>query len=65
MGVTKREWSRGHRTRFCGSSAESAHQMHFLRFLREDWDEFHNRMYVKAKKKKKSVFSEFSSRYHI
>ena len=51
MGVTKREWSRDHRTRFWDSSAESAHQMHFVRFLREDWDEFQNRMYVKAGRK--------------
>ena len=27
------------------------HQMHFLRFLREDWGEFRNRMYVKRGKK--------------
>ena len=30
----------GYRTRFCSRAAESAHQMHFLRFLREDWGEF-------------------------
>ena len=30
---------------------ESAHQMHFLRFLREDWGEFRNRMYVKGGRK--------------
>ena len=41
----------GHRTRFCGRAAESAHQKHFLRFLREDWGEFRNRMYVKRGKK--------------
>ena len=29
----------GHRTRFCARAAESVHQMHFLRFLREDWGE--------------------------
>ena len=34
--------NRGHRTRFCGRAATSAHQMHFLRFLRVDWGEFHN-----------------------
>ena len=33
---------------FSGRAAESAHQMHFLRFLREDWNEFQNRMYVKG-----------------
>ena len=36
---------------FCGRAAESAHQMHFLRFLREDWGEFQNRMYVKGERK--------------
>ena len=41
----------GHRTRFCGRAAESAHQMHFLRFLREVWSEFQNRMYVKGGRK--------------
>ena len=41
----------GHRTRFCGRAPESAHQMHFLRFLREDWGEFQNRMYVKGGRK--------------
>ena len=30
---------------------ESAHQMLFLRFLREDWGEFQHRMYVKAGRK--------------
>ena len=39
----------------------SAHQMHFLRVLREDWDEFQNRMYVKEGRK----YTEFTSRYHI
>ena len=36
----------GHHTRFCGRAAESAHQMHFPWFLREDWGEFQNRVYV-------------------
>ena len=31
--------------------AVSAHQMHFLRVLREDWGEFQNRMYVKGGRK--------------
>ena len=48
-----KSWNKngGHRTRFCGRAAESAHQTHFLRFLREDWGEFQNRMYVKGGKK--------------
>ena len=41
----------GHRTRFYGRAAESAHQMHFLRFLGEDWGECQNRMYVKGGRK--------------
>ena len=41
----------GHRTRFCGRAAKSAHQMHFLPFLREDWGEFQDRMYVKGGRK--------------
>ena len=36
---------------FCGRAAESAHQMHFLRFLRDDWGEFLNRKYVERGKK--------------
>ena len=36
---------------FCGRAAESAHQMHFLRFLREDWGEFQNGTYVKGERK--------------
>ena len=36
---------------FCGRAAESVHQMHFLRFLTEDWGEFQNRMYVKEGRK--------------
>ena len=31
-----------------GRAAESEHQMHFLRFLRENWGEFQNGMYVKG-----------------
>ena len=51
---------------FCVRAAESGHQMHFLRVLREDWGEFENRMYVKGEESiKKSVFTEFTSRYHI
>ena len=47
---------RGHRSRLCGRAAESARQMHFLRFVREDWGEFQNTMYVKGERKyKKSV----------
>ena len=38
----------GDRTHFWGRAAESEHQMHFLRFLREDWGELQNRMYVKG-----------------
>ena len=38
----------GHRTRFCGSAAESAHHMHFLRLLREDMGEFNNGMCVEG-----------------
>ena len=41
----------GHGSRFCGRAAESARQMHFLRFLREDWGEFQNTMYVKGERK--------------
>ena len=41
----------GHRTRFCGRAAESPHQMHHLRYLREDWGEFQNGMYVKGARK--------------
>ena len=41
----------GHLTRFCDRAAGSAHQMHFLRFLREDWGEFQNVMYVKGGRK--------------
>ena len=38
----------------------------FLRFLRGDWGEFQNRMYVNGEESiKKSVFREFTSRYHI
>ena len=32
-------------------AAESAHQMHFLRFLREDWGELQNGMYVEGERK--------------
>ena len=38
----------GHRTRFCGRAAESEHQMHFLRFLRGNWGEFQNGMYLEG-----------------
>jgi len=41
----------GQRTRFYGRAAESVHQTHFLRFLREDWDRFQNDMYVEGRKK--------------
>ena len=34
-----------------GRAGESAHQMDFLRFLREDCGEFQNRMYVKGVRK--------------
>ena len=45
-----KSWNKkwGHRTRFCGRAAESAHHMHFLRLLREDWGEFQNGMYVEG-----------------
>ena len=45
-----KSWNKkwGHRIRFCGRAAESAHQMHFLLFLREHWGETQNRMYVKG-----------------
>ena len=43
--------NRAYRTRFSSRTAENAHQMHFLRFLREDWGEFQNRMYVKGGRK--------------
>ena len=36
---------------FLRQSTESAHQMHFLWFLREDWDGFQNDMYVEGTKK--------------
>ena len=36
---------------FCGRATEGAHQMHFLRFLREDWGEFQNGTYVKGERK--------------
>ena len=47
-----------HRTRFCISAAESAHQMHFLQFLREYWGAFENRNYVceRGKKVLKTLF---------
>ena len=41
----------GHRARFCSRAAGSAHQMHFLRFLKEDWGTFQNVMYVKGERK--------------
>ena len=41
----------GHRTRFCGRAADSAHHMHFLRLLREDWGVFQNGVYVEAGKR--------------
>ena len=34
--------NRGHSARFCRGAAESAHQTHFLRCLREDWGEIQN-----------------------
>ena len=40
-----------HRTRFCGRAAESAHQMYYLLFLREDWNEFQSGMYVEGGRK--------------
>ena len=44
---------------------ESAHHMHFLRFLREDWGEFQKACMWKGEESiKKSVFTEFTSRYH-
>ena len=55
----------GHRTRFCDRAVESAHQMYILRFWRKDCGEFQNGMYVEgARSIKKSVFTEFTSRYH-
>ena len=45
----------GHSICFCGRAAESAHQMHFLRFLREDWGEFQSRMYVKGGRKYQKI----------
>ena len=52
----------GQRTR---RAAESVHQTHFLRFLRGDWDGFQNDMYVQGRKKhQKSIFREFTLRYH-
>ena len=32
------------------------HRTHFLRFLREDWGEFQNRMYVKGEESIKNPF---------
>ena len=48
-----KSWNKngGHRTRFCGRAAETAHQMHFLRFLRQDWGEFQNGMYAEGRRK--------------
>ena len=43
--------NRGHRTRFCSRTAESAHKINFLRFLTEDWGEFKNGMYVEGGRK--------------
>ena len=36
---------------FCGRAAESAHQMHFLHFFREDWSDFQSGMYVEGGRK--------------
>ena len=41
----------GHRARFCSRAAESAHQLYFLQFLREDWDEFQNGIYAEGGRK--------------
>ena len=48
-----RSWNKkwGHRARFCSRAAESAHQLYFLQFLREDWDEFQNGIYAKGGRK--------------
>ena len=43
--------TKGHRACVCGKAADSAHHLHFLRFLREDWGEFQSGMYVKVGKK--------------
>ena len=40
-----------HRTRFCGRDSESAHRMHFLRLMGEDWGEFRNGMYVEGRRR--------------
>ena len=35
-------------TGFVGRAEESAHKLHFLRFLREEWGEFENGIYVEG-----------------
>ena len=47
--IEKKNW--GHHTRFRSRAAESAHQTHFLPFLREDWGKFQNGIYVKWERK--------------
>ena len=43
--------NKGHRACFCGRAADSAHHLHFLRILREDWGEFQNGIYVEGGRK--------------
>ena len=43
--------TRGHRTGFGGRAEESAHKLHFLRFLREEWGEFQNGIYVEGERR--------------
>ena len=38
--------NKGHCACFCGSAADSAHHLHFLSVLIEDWGEFQSGMYV-------------------
>ena len=47
--IMTKNW--GHRTGFCGRAEESAHRMHFFRFLREDWGEFQNGKCVEGGRK--------------
>ena len=43
--------NKGHRACFGGRAAESAHHLHFLRFLREDWGDFQSGVYVEGGRK--------------
>ena len=61
-----KSWNKnwGHRSRFWGRAAESAHQMHFFWFLRGASFKIEC-MWKGQESIKKSVFTEFSLRYHI